>query len=450
MFTGPDGDEVHRVAMIRHASEIPVEADEGDLELSYNAVIPGEIIAPGVEMMVEVDPEGTVPFTAGSETRFPSQGSAPLNVVVAPPMQLTLVPVITSAEPDTSVLRWVRGISADSPQLELLKHAFPFAEFSVSAREPYYTSTNLNTVGGLVGLFVELEAIRAADGGTGYYYGVVGDLGSILGRGQLPGWVSFGVNSRTTLAHEVGHNLSLMHAPCGGPAGVDPDFPYQDGSIGAWGYDFRIGSMVPPDRSKDIMTYCRTLPWLSDYYFEKVIDHRAGLAADSANAGSAAGVANMGLAASNPPSDMLVLGGGVVDGELWIEPVFSMRAAARLPEARGPYRIRGTDSDGQSLFSMDFTPTEDGHGGKHFFFTVPIEAGWENSLQRITLTGPEGVAYLDQSDEHRITVVKEPGAGHIRAILRDWDGALPEVLGDVADLEVNTTRGLREAVQLRK
>jgi hypothetical protein len=460
VFTGPEGDEVYRVAMIRHASEIPLEADEGDLELSYNAVIPGEIIAPGVEMVVEVDPEGTVPFAAESERRFPRQGSAPLNVVVVSPMQLVLVPVITSAEPDTSVLSWVRDISADSPQLRLLKHAFPFAEFSVSAREPYYTSQKLTTNIGRTALFGELEAIRATEGGTGYYYGVVSNLGgSIAGLGQLPGWVSIGIRRRTTLAHEVGHNLSLRHAPCGGPSGVDPDFPYPDGGIGVWGYDFGIGSTVPPDRSKDIMTYCRTLPWLSDYYFEKVIDHRAELTADStnarsaagvANAGSAAGVANTGLAASNPFSDMLVLGGGLVDGELRIEPVFSIRAAARLPRVPGPYRIRGTASDGGALFSLDFTPTEDGHGGKHFFFTVPIQAGWEDSLERITLTGPEGVAYLNQSDKRRITVVKEPATGHIRAILRDWEGALPEVLGDVADLEVRTTRGLKEAVRLRR
>ncbi|MCY4648230.1 MAG: M66 family metalloprotease [Gammaproteobacteria bacterium] len=441
VFTGPEGDEVHRVAMTRHANEIPVEADEGDLELSYNAVIPGEIIAPGVEMVVEVDPEGTVPLTSESETRFPKQGSDSLKVVAVPPMQLTLVPVITSAEPDTSVLSWVRGISADSHQSELLKHAFPFAEFRVRPRELYYTSQNLTNFIGQTALFGELEAVRASEGGTGYYYGVAANLGGIYGRGQLPGWVSIGVRRRTTLAHEVGHNLSLRHAPCGGPAGVDPDFPYPDGSIGVWGYDFGNGSMVPPHLSKDIMTYCRTLPWLSDFYYEKVIDHRAELAADAASAP---------LAASNPPSDMLVLAGGVVDEDLWIEPVFAMRAAARLPDAPGPYRIRGTGSDGQPLFSLDFTPTEDGHGGKHFFFTVPIESDWENALERITLTGPEGVAYMDQSEERRITVVTEPGTGRIRAILRDWDGALPGGLSAEADLEVSMTRGLKEAVRLRR
>ena len=441
VFTGRNGDEVHRAVMSRDANQIPAEADEGDLELSYNAVIPAEIVIPGVEMVVEVDPAGSLPLAPGSEVRFPAQGSDSLNVVEVPRMELTLVPVIAAAEPDTSVLAWVRGISADSPEAGLLRHAFPFAEFSVRPHEAYHTSLDLTTSAGQVSLFGELEALRASEGGTGYYYGVAADLGSVAGRGQLPGRVSVGVARSTTLAHEIGHNLSLRHAPCGDPSGVDPNYPYEDGSIGVWGYDFRNGSTVPPDRGKDIMTYCRTLPWLSDYYFEKVIDHRAQLAQDTASAQSAA---------VNAPADMLVLWGGAVDGELWIEPVFSMRAAARLPEARGPYRIRGTTSDGGAMFSLDFTPSDDGHGGRHFFFTVPVEAHWEDALERITLTGPEGEAYVDQADERRITVVMEPGTGRLRAILRDWEGALPVELRDAPDLEVSMTRGLKEAVRLRR
>ena len=148
-----------------------------------------------------------------------------------------------------------------------------------------------------------------------------------------------------------------------------------------WGYDFRDGSVVSPDRSEDIMTYCRSRPWISDFHFGRVIDHRADMAGDIASAGMAAG---------KPPSEMLVLWGGVADGEMLLEPVYSMRAAPRLPEERGPYRISGIGSDGRTLLALDFMPGEDGHGGRHFFFTVPIEPGWEDSLDRIVLTGPEG------------------------------------------------------------
>ncbi len=442
VFTGSGGDEAHRVVMTRDDNQIPAEANEGDVKLSYNAVIPAEVIVPGVELVVEVDPEGTLPLTAESQTRFPDEGSDSLNTVEVPPMQLTLVPVMAAAEPDTSVLGWVRGISAESPQVGLLKHAFPFAEFKVSPHETYFTSLDLKTDAGQVALLGELDALRISENGTGYYYGVA-DMSnaSAGGRGRLPGWVGMGRASPNTLAHEVGHNLSLQHAPCGGPDNVDRAFPYLDGSIGVWGYDFRDGSAVSPERSKDIMSYCRTRPWLSDFHFGKVIDYRARVEGD---------VARATLAAVRPPSDMLVLWGGVVGGDLRIEPVFSMRATSRLPEQPGPYHIRGSGSDGRSLFSLDFAAGEDEFGDKYFFFTIPIESDWAEVLERITLTGPEGIVTLDANDQRRISVVTERSTGRIRAILRDWEGGLPAALSGDPDLGVVTTRGVRDAVRLRR
>jgi len=434
------GEEVHRVVMTRDDNQIPAEVDEGDLKLSYNAVIPADNVVPGLQMFVEVDPEGTLPLTDESRTRFPPLATEQLDVVEVRPMQLTLVPVLPEAAPDTSILAWVRGVSADSPQVGLLKHSFPFAEFSVSPHEAFYTSLDITTTAGQVALFGELEALRTAEGGNGYYYGVAADLGSVGGRGQLPGWVSIGVRSANTLAHEVGHNLSLRHAPCGGPEGIDPAFPYRDGSIGVWGYDFRNGSTVSPDRGTDIMTYCRATPWISDYHYEKAIDHRAGLAGDVASPRIAAGH----VAAS----DVLVVWGGVADGEVQLEPVYSMQAASRLPETGGPYRIRGIGSDGRTLLALDFTPVEDGHGGKHFFFLVPLEPDWDESLERIILSGPEGQVAVDREDDRAITLVTEHGTGRIRAILRDWESGLPAGLRGVEGLEIKTTRGLGDAVRL--
>ncbi len=443
VFTGPPGEEVHRVVLTRDDDRIPAEAHEGDLDVSYNAVIPAEVIVPGVEMVVEVDPEGTVPLTAESERRFPDEGSDSLDIVAVPPMELTLVPVMEAAEPDTSVLAWARDVSADSPQLALLRHSFPFAEFNANSHDVYYTSLDLTTESGQHGLLRELEALRTSENGTGYYYGVAASVnGFVRGWGRLPGWIGMGQASPVTLAHEVGHNLALKHAPCGGPENIEPAFPYPDGSIGAWGYDFFDGSPLSPERNKDLMTYCRPDVWLSDFHFERVINYRADIAGD---------VASARVAAPGRPSDMLVLWGGVLGGELRIEPVFSMRAAARLPEESGPYRIRGSGPGGRSLFSLDFTPGEDGFGGKHFFFTVPIEAQWADALERITLTGPEGVVVVDRDDERAISVVTERGTGRIRAILRDWEGSLPAaLLGGAGETEVVTTRGLTEAVRLRR
>ncbi len=444
VFAGPGGDEVHRVVMTRDANQIPAEADEGDLKLSYNAVVPAEVVTPGVRMVVEVDPEGDLPLAAESRTRFPEEGSDSLEVVAVPPMRLTLVPVVEAAQPDTSVLAWTRGVNRDSPHLGLLRHAFPFSEFNVFPHAVYTTSLDLTTEDGQHGLLNEMDALRTSEGGTGYYYGVAASVnGFVRGWGRLPGWVGIGQASATTLAHEVGHNLNLRHAPCGNPANVEPTFPYRDGSIGVWGYDFRNGNTVSPDRSKDIMTYCTTRfrPWLSDFYFEKVIDYRANLAGDAAGAGGAA---------AQPPGEMLVLWGGVLGGEMRLDPPFSMRTTARLPEVSGPYRILASGADGRTLFSLVFAPGEDEFGGKHFFFAVPIEPGWAGSLERITLVGPEGVVVIDGEDDRAITVVTERGSGRLRAILRDWEGPLPAALASDPGVAAETTRGLGEAVRLRR
>lgn len=259
--------EVHRVEMTRGDDRIPAEADENDLALSYNAVIPAEVIVPSVRMVVEVDPEGTVPFTPESERRFPAEGSDSLRVVEVPPMRVTVVPVIEAQEPDTSIMAWTRGIDGESPQVGLLRYAFPFSRFIAGTRESYVTSLDLTDEDGQWGLVLELEALRTSDNGTGYYYGAAASVnGYVRGRARIAGWASMGKAWATEIAHEIGHNVSLNHAPCGDPPEPDRGYPYRDGSIGVWGYDFRDGSVVSPDVRKDIMGYCYDQGWLSDYH----------------------------------------------------------------------------------------------------------------------------------------------------------------------------------------
>ena len=146
---------------------------------------------------------------------------------------------------------------------------------------------------------------------------------------------------------------------------------------------------------------------------------------------------------------MLVLWGGVVNGEPRIEPVHAMYTTPALPRETGPYTLEGITSGGDVEFSLSFTPGEDAYGNKYFLFTIPIEEDWQDSLERITLTGPEGEVTVDSSDPRSLTVVTDPTTGLIRAILRDWDRPLPGALGDTSGLEVVTTRGIREAVRLR-
>ena len=55
-----------------------------------------------------------------------------------------------------------------------------------------------------------------------------------------------GTADAETLTHELGHNMALQHAPCGGTGDADEDYPYENGVTGAWGYNPTTRRLVHP------------------------------------------------------------------------------------------------------------------------------------------------------------------------------------------------------------
>ncbi len=77
------------------------------------------------------------------------------------------------------------------------------------------------------------------------------------------------------------------------------------------------------------------------------------------------------------------------------------QGAAR-PAQAGLYRLEGVGSGRQVELSLLFSPGQDQFGNKYFFFTVPIEAEWAESLDHLTLTGPEGTLTVNTADERAL------------------------------------------------
>ena len=428
------GAVVHEARMRRDADMLATELDESTLAVSYNAAIPGRAIAQGTELIVEIDPEGVVPLARGSRTRLPEAGTLELDVITVPPLELTIVPILERAAPDSAVFEWTDGLNANSPQVGLFRYSFPFHEFEAKSRETYYTDLDLTNEDDQWRLVLEMEVVRMLDGGTGYYYGAaLSPNGYVRGRARLGGWSSIGKPWDTELAHEVGHTLNLKHAPCGGALDTDSDYPYPDGSTGVWGYDVRDGTLVSPHSRRDIMGYCYEAGWLSDYYFKKVIDWR-----EEKEGGRAAALA-AGRAAEE---ESLVLWGGVLRGRPRLQPPLRVGTAPLLPQSAGAYTLEGLTADGSTAFSLSFEPGVDKFGDKYFSFAVPVSPDWDDELVRIVLTGPEGSAALDTGDERRITVVRDRRTGRMQAMLRDWTGELPTGLR-ADDLDISETAGLR-------
>lgn len=413
------GKQVYQVRIDAPTPELPARVSQGRLDASFNAVIPAEHIQPGLEFHLEADPDGSLILTDDAESRFPPDGTTPIDVVDVPPMELTVVPVLNATAPDSSIFEYVADVSADSHIVSLLRWAFPFGAFEARTRETYVTSRDLTTEEGRWGLILDLEAVRGAENGSGYYYAAtLSKTGLVRGFARLGGWVSMGKPLAAELAHEVGHSLNLRHAPCGDASDPDPDFPHASGGIGAWGYDFRDGTVVYRGFA-DVMGYCDPA-WLSDYSYQRVLDHRRHGRAGGSQRRS------------------LVLSGGVVGGTLALEPPYWLPMAPLTPSRSGPYRLEGF-LGADLRFSLGFVPSQDKFGNKYFLYTVPVEQG---GVDRIVLSGPEGEAVVDEHDARTITIVRDE-SGVIRGMLRDRHDDFPAALGHADDLDVVSFRGLR-------
>ena len=420
---------VYTVEIEGKPGPLPVEIYEGDLAASANVWIPGDVVRPGLELVVEIDPEGTIDPSLGVSRRLPEEGRTALDVHELPSMELTIVPFLRIEDPDSSIIPTVESLAANSRGHEMLRLPrvlLPAHEWSVAAHEPVFTdiSPTWSNLLGLVG------AIRRVEGGRGYWMGVRKGGGG--GIAHVSGWISVSNLWGPTIAHELGHNLSLWHAPCGKPPLVDWAFPYPGGQSGAWGYDFATGRLVLPE-SPDVMGYCsRRGSWISDYHFGNALRHRLRVEATP----------------TAPAHALLLWGGADSTGAPYLEPAFVVDAPTMLPETLGPWTLEGRNADNQVLFSLSFAMpviADAGESTGSFAYTLPVRMGWQG-LARITLSGPAGTATLDGSTDRPMSIWRD-NDGRVRAILQsdrvqaDDTASGPNSLTGL-QLSVVTSRGI--------
>ena len=430
-----DGRETYVAEVSGQATAIPAEIDEGNLDASGNAVIPGSVIVPGLEMVVEVDPGRTLDPALEIQTRLPETGRLAVDVKAVPTFELVVVPFLRRNEPDTSIISITSQLSADHELFEMTRTLLPVNDMDVSIHEPVWTSSTTAS-----GMLEELRVLTLAAGGTKYYLGTTHPgVGGGLAFGawrvaiaDLEDWV---------VAHELGHTMSLQHAPCGGVLGVDPLYPYSDGATGAWGYDFRSAALVPPE-TPELMGYCGS-EWISDYHFNKAIGDR--LTHESGASAAAA-----------PEQSLLLWGGANAAGEPFLEPSFVLDAPRALPERGGAHRIAGLDERGNELFSLSFDMHEaaDGDGSSSFAFVLPTRPEWEGRLVAVTLTGPGGAATIDAGHGPAAALLREPLTGQVRGILRDWSADLGDAAfgpsGRMSSFDVEVSHGIPDLLSRRE
>ncbi|MDE2730103.1 MAG: Ig-like domain-containing protein [Bacteroidota bacterium] len=400
----------HTVNLASKTGPIPTEVWPQAFQLSYDAQIPASIIKPGLEMVIEIDPDDEVPANLGVTKRIPPSGRLSLDVATVPNFEVTFIPLVTTGFTGNhdveAIVQQLAANPGSHARLSDTRTLLPIKDISATAHATVTVSER-----GDFFLYNKVVALRAMAGGSGYWMGLHTDPDGAGGLAERPGVTSLATPSSYTIAHEFGHNLSLAHAPCPNPINaVDLDYPYADGSIGSWGIE--NNSILGPDETRDLMSYCAPY-WISDYQFNKAVDHRTSAALSN--------IEEPPVAPRSTEHSLLLWGGMDADSRPYLEPVFVVEAAPMLPQAPGPWQLVGYAADGDEMFNLTIAMPEVAHGGgaSAFAFIVP----WQQDLplNAVTLSGSGGSFTINGEHNDPMAIVIDESSGQVTGFLENYD-----------------------------
>jgi hypothetical protein len=245
----------------------PLAPAQGVYASTVNVTLSEAWRAGNVTLTVTADPSNA--FGESDETN--NQRATTLVFNNVPPLDLKIVPIQYH---DTRTGTDYPAVSTD-PVSELTRRMFPLSGINVSYRASYSFTGDLSNVNEWSRILNEVTDRKFADGAPAsqVYYGLLPPSYSppyVRGIGWLGLRAAVGVGFDTTVgAHEIGHTFGRLHAPCGGPANPDPNYPYANASIGNYGIDVYSNMLISPgapSNTKDLMSYCSP-QWVSDYTY---------------------------------------------------------------------------------------------------------------------------------------------------------------------------------------
>jgi len=491
-----DGVEVFRGEESASAQLPQVAAPGGNPAMHFE--LPGVLVGPLVTLVAELDPHDEIPESDETDNAWPSSGvPAPLNRVAVPPLELHFVPIHLNNGGSTGT---VTSTVMDD-YLYATRQWYPVSTIDWDIAEQF--STNVDFGGGEQAAWVqilgELDLKRVAEASRRYYVGALRPPPGVTytqygGFGYVPfnpastgpgtrtnvlvgvGWFNRERQTTELVAHELGHNHGRRHAPCGGAANPDPQYPYAGATIGVDGFDMYTWSLsgsgsliqVPASLAFDFLSYC-TPAWVSDYTYAALLNARLA-------AGPVA-------AAQGDVCECLLVWGSIAGDSVELNPAFVTRTRVQLPTGSGAWRLEGAREDGSTAFAYAFEPFEIDHAPdvRHFAFALPVAAGDLASLSQLRVRGPVGAATIDRlvlgafatsqraqaaaaglrlgtsgttsvlswpSGAFRGALVRHPVTGEVLAISRDGDVALG---AGVTDVEVTLSDGVRsQSVRVRR
>lgn len=268
--------------LLLNDKSVPPEARRNNLDSTINVMLPAAWLQGDVDLQVTLDPGDTVlEWDEDNNDWFTDLQFTPV-----PALNITIVPIRYTHTP--------LGQTYSPPSVDtisdFLMRTYPVSTINVNFRSAYNFVGNLDVVDEWRRLLNEVTTLRTADSPPPdvFYYalipvvdngdpwfeggtagiGWIGNQRAAAGLDLTPIWqIDY---SGKLAAHEIGHNLNRLHAPCGVATALDPDYPYETGKIGQFGLDVSVPQLFQPSITYDFMSYCHD-QWLSDYTYKGLL-----------------------------------------------------------------------------------------------------------------------------------------------------------------------------------